>query len=243
MGKKREGICKFCGEYTKLCDAHIIPKNFYMDYKKTKYRRLCLDDFSWEQVQSGLIDKEILCSDCDNKLGVYDDEGDRVLLKKIADFKKQNAKYTEYIFNQGDFNYDKLRKFFISMLWRASISKQINNVSLGPYENKALNILKNINNHDNLFKIFIFKSPDGKILNQANFINQVFLANDIIYELHFSGFQINIAPRLRNNSKEYQTIEKVFFTNERLHIMESQSFYEDKVDIIRQLSNKNIPVD
>lgn len=35
------GICKFCVEEKKLIDAHIIPKNFYLERKKDRY--LCIN--------------------------------------------------------------------------------------------------------------------------------------------------------------------------------------------------------
>lgn len=53
------------------------------------------------------------------------------------------------------------RKFFISVLWRASISKaeDFSNINLGPYEDIALKILESDIEKDNLFKILIFKFP------------------------------------------------------------------------------------
>ena len=32
-----KNTCKFCGQEKKLIKAHIIPKNFYLDYKKEQY--------------------------------------------------------------------------------------------------------------------------------------------------------------------------------------------------------------
>ena len=32
-----KNTCKFCREEKKLIKAHVIPKNFYLDYKKEQY--------------------------------------------------------------------------------------------------------------------------------------------------------------------------------------------------------------
>ena len=34
---KSKNICKFCGQEKKLIKAHIIPRNFYLDYKNEQY--------------------------------------------------------------------------------------------------------------------------------------------------------------------------------------------------------------
>ena len=34
MSKNSNPICKFCGQEKKLINAHIIPKNFYLERKK-----------------------------------------------------------------------------------------------------------------------------------------------------------------------------------------------------------------
>jgi hypothetical protein len=56
-----------------------------------------------------------------------------------------------------DFNYDKLRRFFISLVWRVSICKS-EPFSLGKYEEIALKILKNeMPDYEDLFLPLIYK--------------------------------------------------------------------------------------
>ena len=140
-------ICKFCRQEKKLIKAHIIPRNFYLARKNDKY--ICINSKTGEYTyqQQGGYDSNILCGDCDNNiLGEFDKEGYRVL---FGDFNKYqyvqiHPKYKIYQLDNSNFDYTKLRKFFISILWRASISQleEWSNINLGGYERKALNILR-----------------------------------------------------------------------------------------------------
>ena len=48
-----KGVCKFCGGEKELIKAHIIPRNFYINYKQDKYRSVDLNTGKWEQRQCG----------------------------------------------------------------------------------------------------------------------------------------------------------------------------------------------
>ena len=71
---------------------------------------------------------------------------------------------------EKDFDYTLFRKFFISVLWRASISQleEYSNIDLGPYENIALNILKN---NDIIYYIYILLIVNLIIVNKCSPVN------------------------------------------------------------------------
>lgn len=120
------GICKFCGQEKKLIKAHVIPKKFYLGLNEDKY--LCINSKIGKYTiqQQGGYDSNILCADCDNHiLGKFDKEGYRVLFDDFSKYKYMQAhpQYKIYQLDNTKFDYAKLRKFFISILWRASISK------------------------------------------------------------------------------------------------------------------------
>jgi hypothetical protein len=83
---------------------------------------------------SGVYDPNILCPECDHSLP--DDYADALLHEKLT--KARPGKYGEFDLMVFDrFDYHQLRLFFISLLWRASISTKIGS-SLGRvYENQA----------------------------------------------------------------------------------------------------------
>ncbi len=121
MGNK--GKCKFCGEEKNLIKAHIIPRNFYVGRRTEKYRSVDTQTGKWTHCQSGIYDKSILCSNCDGKiLKLFDDEAYRVLLNsEYVHPIQENLSSKLFEFRANQFNYKLLRKFFISVLWRASV--------------------------------------------------------------------------------------------------------------------------
>jgi hypothetical protein len=86
----------------------------------------------------GDYDSKILCSECDQYLGNFDDYGKSVLVDKIHDF----VGFTKYGITAGwninECDSSRLNKFFLAVLWRASISNRpfFRRVKLGPYEDK-----------------------------------------------------------------------------------------------------------
>ena len=83
----------------------------------------------------GEYDTEILCGKCDKKLGVFD--------KYFIELSRSNFNLTrkeweghEYFICE-EYNHKLFYQFFISLLWRASISKRdmFKNIKLGSYEN------------------------------------------------------------------------------------------------------------
>ena len=86
----------------------------------------------------GEYDRDIICRDCDNKLGVFDDYA----IDVCRAFKKKHTRDGKLfaILNIDD---DKLAKFILAVLWRASISKRESffGIRLGPYEPQARDVL------------------------------------------------------------------------------------------------------
>ena len=128
-------------EEEKLCKAHIIPKCFY-----DKEAFFCLYSANGttdsKHYQNGAKDSNILCSKADGILGEYDKEAYNILIRDIEKHKIKNKNIYQYLAHE--FNYEKLRFFFISLVWRASISQLdcFKNINLKQYENIALKILK-----------------------------------------------------------------------------------------------------
>lgn len=139
-----DGYCKFCNQKKTLIASHIIPKSFYLLTKYGGYRAITLATKNIDLIhyQNGL--KEFLmCSDCDGSLGKLDAYAKKILFQEIPKHKfKTLDNLTTYLLQNSDFDYDKLRHFFISLVWRISVSSKFSQFSLGKYENIALNILK-----------------------------------------------------------------------------------------------------
>ena len=224
-------ICKFCGQNKKLIKAHIIPRHFYLDYKDEQYVSVNSLSGKFKIQQSGAYDKNVLCLDCDSKiLGQFDKEGYRVLFDEIKKHKLNKiGNDIIYYLTSKDCNFEYLRNFFISILWRASISflPDFKDINLGEYQQKALEILQGKKSYDNLFKIFIFKYPEGKDFNKLIFISKAKFYNRKAYVINMAGYFITIILNGKNlifNNKLHY-ISEMIINDKGFYIIESNRLY------------------
>ena len=218
MSKNSKTICKFCGQEKKLIDAHIIPKNFYLERKKDRY--LCINSKTGKYTiqQKGGYDSNILCADCDNHiLGEFDKEGYRILFGDFSKYKyiQLHPQYKIYQLNNNEFDYGKLRKFFISILWRASISEleEWSNINLGGKGKKE---------YDELFKILIYKNCFAEDINQEVLIAKGKTKKYKKYIIQMAGYRIEVmVDSIRITNKYKLQYEKYFLNPIHAHIIET----------------------
>lgn len=158
------GNCKFCGDYKDLCDAHIIPKVFFRQMDGYGSAIYSLGQVHYpKNIKVGYKDHTILCADCDNKIGILDNYGQRVLLhmipeRELAICDRNNIQKASIV---RDYNYDLLKAFVISLLYRASITRlpEFKLVSLGDkYETLAKHYInKPLNIPINYFEFVLFR--------------------------------------------------------------------------------------
>ena len=227
----KEGTCKFCGQRKKLVKAHIIPRHFYFDYVNEKYRSVDPMDGSWKQCQCGLYDNDILCKDCDGRVfKQFDDAAYEILLKDISQhIIKQRFDFKLYHFKEEEFDFSLLRKFFVSVLWRASISKleDFKDIRLGKYQDIAKEIIENKNEYLQFFNFFIFKFPDNKIFSKIIYLQQMHFGKCVAYQLVMSSFCITIIVKNVMTFETLSVFKPLIVTNEDLYILESQEVYDN----------------
>ncbi len=119
--------CRLCNqEKEKLCKAHIAPEALYRymyPNEKVEGDSLILLSGNKNYItrkRIGLYDSNILCAECDNYLGVFDEYGSNILLKVEPSIAYSIGQ--EKIYTFGEVDVKKLKLFFLSILWRASIS-------------------------------------------------------------------------------------------------------------------------
>ena len=131
--------CRYCGEDKKLIKAHIIPEAFFRRIRgKQNSLRLFTNkanEFS-KKSPIGVYDCNILCIECEKLFGNWDNYA--------QDFLKDVPIKASPLMDAGNvigyevqnYNYSLLKLFFISLLWRAGVSKHsfYAKVKLGPYE-------------------------------------------------------------------------------------------------------------
>lgn len=236
--------CQYCGQEKELCQAHIVPRSFYHKYKAIKYLSINSKTGKAKQKQSGIWDDTILCSTCDNILGKYDTEAFNILLSDLSSHNilYSNEDWKLYLVDNNSYDYNKLRYFFISMLWRASISStpEFKQINLGPYEEIALKILKNeIPDDEELFKVVVFKEQPNKAFCDVHFCVPFKIATKIAYRFFYSGYTFEIIPSLKNARWDsVPADERLYFNKNQLPIFELPEVYETKISYINKMKEK-----
>lgn len=138
------GHCKLCGSHKQLVKAHIIPeflyKELYNDIHQTQYVDSNKNVELIKNLKTGIWDSEILCKECDGDIlnARYDDYASKALwgyknLNLVLEGKYliQDPRITWQVWKNLDTG--RLKLFFLSVLWRASVTKKsfFNDVSLG----------------------------------------------------------------------------------------------------------------
>lgn len=131
-------ICRLCGHERPLIDAHIIPRPFFGDVDGGRQRANVLTnrrDEHPKRLPIGFYDPEILCAGCDNAIGEWDAYGTQLLIQERDLLKPMPDSSAPVAFVRAEFVYERLKLFFLSVLWRAHESslRFFGQVRLGPH--------------------------------------------------------------------------------------------------------------
>ncbi len=142
--------CKFCGNEKKLIKAHIIPEGFFRRQRQGKDSLELITNKTGEynkRVQIGVYDKTIVCNDCENIWREWDDYAQKLLTEEPLNGQAWYHDDQKIAYIVNNFDYKKLKLFFISILWRASVSSHqfYSRISLGSFEKIAKDFIKNNN--------------------------------------------------------------------------------------------------
>jgi len=138
-------LCKNSGNFGK---SHVIPESFFLHRKvegETPLITSSKDGFYPKRRPIGEYDTNILCKGCETTFNTWDDYGKTLLLDKIDEFEVINENNIAIGYQLNSFDYQKLKMFFISVLWRAGVSERdfYKKVSLGPHEQKLREMVLN----------------------------------------------------------------------------------------------------
>lgn len=141
-------MCKLCRQKKQLVEAHIIPKSLYkplQDRSGTPRIGSNKSGFYPKRSPIGIYDKHLVCDDCEKLFSPWDHYAHELLLGKLVDtnYITSGGERLAYQFKEVD--YGKLKLFFISLLWRAAVSKQefFARIEVGPFEQKLRQMILN----------------------------------------------------------------------------------------------------
>jgi len=134
-------ICRLCLKEKRLGKAHVIPEGFFRNVgylSETLELHTNTAGTYPKRAPIGVYDKSILCSPCDNLFSPWENHAQDVLLRTFASaivLKHENG-VVGWVINS--FDYRAMKLFFISLLWRASISTHdfYRRISMGPFEHE-----------------------------------------------------------------------------------------------------------
>jgi hypothetical protein len=138
--------CKLCGFSKTLIKAHIIPESFFKEASNGGGAQLIstnLNEFP-KRLPIGPYDKELLCKCCEEKFQELDDFGARVFLSQHDElFVPMLQNEQVYGFSSDKIDKEKLHRFIISILWRASASVHAfySKVNLGPHTDSVKKLI------------------------------------------------------------------------------------------------------
>lgn len=139
-------VCRSCGKSSALVRAHVIPEAFFRQIRQDNEAPLLVTSVKGHfprRAPIGVYDSNILCSDCEERLGAADSYGAMVLLNQFDLHFKPLVKDNNVVAFESRFiKSELLLKFFVSVIWRASLSNKpfYQHVSLGAHEAVARDI-------------------------------------------------------------------------------------------------------
>jgi len=140
--------CKLCDQTKPLIDAHVIPKSFHRIYPTDKQPSRLFTNAVGEYnstIPKGVYDKTIVCEDCERTFSTWDDYANKLFIESWDSFKSIDSEGKEEGYYLEHYDYKKLKLFFMSVLWRATVSSHImfRNIDLGPKEPRLRKAIQN----------------------------------------------------------------------------------------------------
>lgn len=118
----KEGLCAFCTTPKKLCESHILPKWLLRDRDvgKSGYFQYSSDDPFKRRIPEGWKEY-MLCRDCEDIMQVYDDYSAN-FFRGSGNWRLEEP-HGFRVWIVTEYDYSKLKLFFMSVLWRAAVAK------------------------------------------------------------------------------------------------------------------------
>lgn len=134
--------CKFCGNDKRLINTHIIPAGFYRRLQQGQGPLNLMTNRAGEYNKKswvGVYDRTIVCGDCERIWTEWDDYAQKLLAEEPLNGQALYHGDQKIAYMVKAFEYKKLKLFFISMLWKASVSSHqfFSKISLGQFEEIA----------------------------------------------------------------------------------------------------------
>jgi hypothetical protein len=139
--------CQYCDLDRPFVKSHAIPEAFFRVLRDGERAPILVSDAAGtypSRAPIGVYDRETLCDPCERRFGELDAYGAEVLLNRLDEYFELRMLGGEpWCYIGEDVDQDRLKMFFLAVLWRAAISRQpfYHRVRLGPYEKKLRSVI------------------------------------------------------------------------------------------------------
>jgi len=186
--------CRLCNGNEPLIEAHIIPESFYQPLQVGKDLPRIYSAKKGEypkRAPTGIYDKKILCGHCDNQIGVWDQYAKEVLFTPFDEERYIRVNGENALYELANVDYAKLKLFFISLLWRASITTHdfFSSVNVGPWEAKLREMITNSDpGTEDDFSVILSKFQNGLSNMLVNPMRKRFKNRITYYRLRMADY-------------------------------------------------------
>jgi len=146
--------CKLTGKIGEGVKSHIIPKSFYeIEPQKNGATELITNKKGEhsKKIRKGIYDKEILIEKGEKLFDKFDNYGFELLISKFSEFEEIRSDNNTLIgWNVRNYDYQMIKLFALSIIWRAHVSKQsfFSRVNLGIHADRIKSMLLSGNSGD-----------------------------------------------------------------------------------------------
>ena len=172
-------LCRLCNNSNKFGKSHVIPEAFFRVGNAHGGPKYMVADGQYpKKALIGVYDSGILCQECERKFGWLDNYGADVLINRLDELFVPVREQDSVVVRRsvpGEVDQEQLLRFFVTVLWRASISTQpyYGRVRLGPYESLAAKAVDLNTPLDSAFAVALScwgmeKDDDAHILSRTN---------------------------------------------------------------------------
>ena len=137
-------LCRYCEQQKRLIKAHIIPETFFRRLREgTQPPLLVRQKEHVRRSPIGVYDPDILCAECDAIFAPWDDYAQELLSPGLVNAQVITDGVQVGGWAIAPYRYDLLKLFFISLLWRTSVSRHpfYSGIKLGTFEPIAKNMI------------------------------------------------------------------------------------------------------
>ena len=232
-------MCKFCNQEKRLILSHIIPKSFYQlkQHGNQSMLSFATKKIDKTRYQNGLKEY-LMCAECDGMLGKLDEYAGKILFQQVTKHPFKNVDGIKtYLFRENEFDYKKLRLFFISLVWRASVSTLFNGFSLNKYEDIALKILKQeIPDNPDWFVPVVIRKQTSTPVDNISMCAKDKVCGKYACLIKFPDYEIKVITNTRDSKNQHiMELYKSSLTEKEFLVMETSDITDNDLRLLEAI--------